>query len=296
MIKTEQLSFNLDDPTEPERSALGDLWAHAFRYRHSTAYLELMKFISRFPQYSPYNCMLLHIQNPEVTCVATPNQWKKRYDREVKQNARPLLILAPKCPVLFVYDLADTEGPELPARWHAPFKVSGKINPNIWEKTIENCVRDSIFVDTSAAYSFLHAGTAFRLRSSNRILKERPEDIFDFFIEISRDQQFPDCYAVLAHELGHIYAGHLGKREDDWWKDRHNLSHAQVELEAESISYLVCRRRGVETKSAEYLSRFVESNQTIPPVSIETILSVTYHIERMGEEIMERKKKPALPQ
>lgn len=293
MTETGQLSFDLDDPTKPERSALNDLLTQALRYRHSKEFVELMNFISRFPHYSPYNCMLLHIQNPEVTYVATPNQWQKRFKRKVCPNARPLLILAPGCPVLFVYDLVDTGGDPLPAKWQDPFKTSGKIDKKIWDKTVDNCERDCIFVDPTAAYSFLHAGTAFRLLSSNRILKERPDEAFDFLIAISRDQQFPDSYATLVHELGHIYSGHLGNRQDDWWKDRRKLSYSQVELEAESISYLVCRRRGVETKSVEYLARFAEIDQEIPPVSIETILSVTYHIERMAEEIIERKKKPS---
>lgn len=75
MTKPEQLSLNLEDPSKPERSALNELFEMAYHYRQSKAFLELMRFIRRFSQYSPLNCMLLHIQNPEVTYVATPRQW-----------------------------------------------------------------------------------------------------------------------------------------------------------------------------------------------------------------------------
>jgi hypothetical protein len=74
MKRSEQLSLNLDDPSKPERSALNELFEMAYRYRQSKAFLELMNFIKRFSQYSPFNCMLLHIQNSEVTYVATPHQ------------------------------------------------------------------------------------------------------------------------------------------------------------------------------------------------------------------------------
>ena len=293
MPRARQLRLDLDDPSAPERSALNELYLQSAKYRNSAAYYSLLRFIARFPRYSPYNCMLLHIQNPEVTYVATPSQWLKRFKREVKPNARPLLILAPRCPVLFVYDLADTEGDALPERWQNPFEAKGELDPKLWDKTITNCRRDGIFVNPTAQFSFLHAGTAYRLRSANRLLKERPGEPFDFLIEVSRNQDLPAQYATLAHELGHIYSGHLGTREGDEWENRSRLAHEQVEVEAESISYLVCSRRGIATKSEQYLAKFVDSSHQMPAISLETILKVAYHVERMAEEILpERKKKP----
>jgi hypothetical protein len=141
-------------------------------------------------------------------------------------------------------------------------------------------------VDVTANYSFLHAGTAFRLRSSSSVLKDRPTDLFDFLVEVSRDHDLASKYAILVHELGHIYSGHLGSREGDEWCDRSHLKHEQVEVEAESISYLVCRRRGITTKSEQYLAKFSNSNCQMSPISLETVLKVTYHIEQMGEKTL----------
>ncbi len=259
-----QLELNLTNPTEGDRSAINELFSKSIQYRRSPSYYELMRFISRFPKYSPYNCMLLHIQNPEVTYVATPNQWKKRFQRTIKPGARPLLILAPNCPVLFVYDLADTEGKYLPERWKDPFETRGKLDQRIWNLAVENAYQDRIYVDPEANFSFLHAGTAFRLRSSNRILKEHTDEPFDFLVKVNADQNRPSQYATLAHELGHIYSGHLGNRPDDWWKNRSHLTHQEVEIEAESISFLVCTRRGLETKSAEYLTQFANQDSELP--------------------------------
>jgi hypothetical protein len=289
MENSTQLSFNLENPYQPDRSALNGLFQKSSRYRASYAFWELMQFVARFSQYSPYNCMLLHIQNPEVTHVATPSQWWKRFHRTVKRNARPLLILAPRCPILFVYDMADTEGKPLPEHWREPFGTKGQITTNTWNRSVENCKQDQIMVRTTTQFSFLHAGTAFRLRSGNRNLPERPEEAFDFLVEVQEDPNLATQYATLTHELGHIYSGHLGKRPGDWWVDRKALSKKVVEIEAESIAYLVCQRRGIETKSAEYLAHFADERIELPPVDIERVLSVTYHIERMGEELLTKK-------
>jgi len=296
MPHAEQLPLNLDDPYAPDRSALNEMFRRSEQYRSSREYKKLMEFIARFPRYSPYNCALLFIQNPEVTYTATPNQWQKRFQRRVKPGARPLLILAPNCPVLFVYDLADTEGEALPEAWQNPFEVRGRLDHSLWQKTIENCRRDGIFVNSSANFNFLHAGTAFRLRGSNQLLPERPVQPFDFLIAISKDEDLPARYATLAHELGHIYSGHLGSREGDNWPDRRTLTRNQEEVEAESIAYLVCHRRGIATRADEYLALYFNEDCQMPEISLETILKVATRIERMAEELIPertRKNKPS---
>jgi hypothetical protein len=286
----EQLTLNLDDPYQPDRTALNGLFLDSARYKKSAEYLRLLKYIARFSQYSPYNCMLLHIQNPEATYVATPNQWKKRFNRTVKPGARPLLILAPNCPIMFVYDLVDTEGEILPSPWQDPFAVNGKLKTSVWMQTMKNCDQYGIAIDPSANMNFLHAGTAFRLRTGNQIVSSFCGEPFDFLIAINHNLDLSSQYSTLVHELGHIFSGHLGSREGDWWKDRRDLDTSAEEIEAESISYLVCMRRGLQTKSAEYLARYSANHINLPPVDVDRILSVTYWIERMGEEYLPTRK------
>jgi hypothetical protein len=64
--------------------------------------------------------------------------------------------------------------------------------------------------------------------------------------------------------LGHIHCGHLGSGEDHWWPDRRGLNRTGVEFEAESVSYIVCRRLGLETTSAQYLAGYVKENVELP--------------------------------
>ena len=58
--------------------------------------------------YSPFNAMLIHTQMPGARFVATPKRWGQHYKRTIHPGARPITILQPKGPVLFVFDVSDT--------------------------------------------------------------------------------------------------------------------------------------------------------------------------------------------
>jgi hypothetical protein len=104
------------EPWEKEvtERALDELFKATIAYRSTQSYLELMRFIARFRFYSPFNAMLIHIQRPGACFVAPPSRWERDYGRRVKPEASPLVILRPMGPVMFVFDVADTEGKELP--------------------------------------------------------------------------------------------------------------------------------------------------------------------------------------
>src|SRR5712692_3215469 len=87
------------------RTALDELFTLAGKYNSSDAYLELMKFIGRFRFYSPFNAMLIYTQMPGARFVSTPLRWRRDYRRSVKVTARPIVILQPMGPVLFVFDV-----------------------------------------------------------------------------------------------------------------------------------------------------------------------------------------------
>jgi antirestriction protein ArdC len=65
-------------------------------------------------------------------------------------------------------------------------------------------------------------------------------------------------YATIVHELAHLYCGHLGSTDVRFWPNRWALEDATMEFEAESLSFMVCARMEIETKSAEYLSGYVK--------------------------------------
>ena len=133
---------------ESTNRALDELFKNVRRYKSTKSYKELIDFISRFRFYAPYNGMLIHIQMSGAKFVAPANRWERQYGRFVKSTARPLVILQPGGPVMFVFDVADTEpqpqSKELPPEVDRPFEVfEGIVGSELW-KTIENAKRDGV--------------------------------------------------------------------------------------------------------------------------------------------------------
>jgi hypothetical protein len=110
-----------DTPAELKdtQKALDQLFTLTMQYQSSATYQELLSFVGRFRFYSPYNAMLVHVQMPGATFVASASRWLTKYSRRIKTGARPIVILQPKGPVMFVFDVSDTEGEGMRQRYRA---------------------------------------------------------------------------------------------------------------------------------------------------------------------------------
>jgi len=203
------------------RRALDDLFSHTRQYRSSKDYHDLIRFIARFRFYSPFNAMLIHVQMPGATFVAPPHRWLREYRRRIKAGARPLVILQPKGPVMFVFDVSDTEGeegsPPLPYGVTHPFEVRhGTIGGEL-KISIRNAVRDGVDVAERQAGS--QSAGEIRTVDAGRYLKfqtaVRPEPKYAriprrYEVLLNAKHSPEARYATLAHELAHLYCGHLG--------------------------------------------------------------------------------------
>ena len=203
------------------RRALDDLFRNAQQYTSSDDFRRLLKFIARFRVYSPFNTMLIHTQMTGARYVAPAYRWERDYDRRIKTGARPIAILQPMGPIMFVFDVADTEplpnAPPLPPEIERPFEVlEGKIEGEL-PQAIENCKRDGINVIESkegaqSAGSIRYAQPGNYLEVTLRLRPQpkyvRVPRLYDLVINsnLSREAR----YATLAHELAHLYCGHLG--------------------------------------------------------------------------------------
>jgi hypothetical protein len=105
--------------------------------------------------------------------------------------------------------------------------------------------------------------------------KEKP----DYRLRVNKRHDPNVQFATLAHELAHLYLGHLGA--DGYLKiaDRQQVGPAQRELEAEAVSYLVCRRNGVTSRAEQYLAAYVQQNTTVERMDLEAILRSAGPIE-----------------
>jgi hypothetical protein len=292
--------------TETVQHALDELFNLARQYRSSKSYRELIDFISRFRFYSPYNAFLIHTQMPGATFVAPAHRWAYEYGRFIKPNGHPLVILRPMGPVMFVFDVADTEpGPEarpLPREIERPFEVwRGHVGSQL-EYTIENAKRDGvrILVQNEGSQS---AGFICKLdpRKSISILQfqiSKDKDGTPIYAPIpvryslvsNENLGREAIYATMVHELAHLYCGHLGTPNEKWWPDRGGLGKEIREFEAESITYLICRRIGIDTPSDSYLSGYLREKEEIPPISLECVMKACGLIEQMGRERLKMRK------
>jgi hypothetical protein len=314
-LEPEQLSF-VDEQQELTpadhwnmdvmQGAIDELFNLACKYRTGKSFQELVDFVSRFRFYKPYNGMLLHIQRPGATFVAPTHRWAEKYGRIVKPNANPLLILQPKGPVMFVFDVADTEpGPEnrpLPPEVEKPFEVRGGKVGNQLERTIENAKRDGVRILLKKEGS-QSAGSISPLegkKSPLSLLFQTGKDkdgnpIYAtipvrYNIVLNEDLTREATYATMVHELAHLYCGHMGTPNRKWWPDRRGLAYVIREFEAESATYLLCKRLGIDNPSDQYLSCFMRQDQKVPPISLECVLKAAGLIEEMGRKRLKMRK------
>lgn len=102
-------------------------------------------------------------------------------------------------------------------------------------------------------------------------------------------------FTVLLHELAHLLCGHTGHKEIKRLKpnkrillpERQKMTLTMEELEAETVSFLVSKRMGLEPRSAEYLAGYIKNLDDLKSISYETIIKTADKID----EIFLRKKR-----
>ena len=233
--------------------------------------------MANFRDYAPFNNMLVRLQDPTCSFFATAADWKRRFDRKLKDDARPMLILAPMHPVMVVYPLDATDGPPLPDELSRMSRFEGAWKTDWLSRTIENAKRDKIAVEMKPLSSS-NSGVA-HMRYDDREGRR-------FRIVIHDRLDEPSTYGVLCHELAHIYLGHLGTNADGWWPARVSIPVRAVEFEAEAVAFVVTARIGLVGSSAEYLSRYFDGDVVPEGVSLDHIAKAAGLLERMAQQTL----------
>ncbi len=259
-----------------------NLFERSWHFRNSEEFLKFFKFISGFHHYSRYNALLVYLQNDAVTFFGGISYWKNKFNRTVIQNAKPHLILAPKGPVMLVYDIMDTHGEETPEEFlekglgRKPFDVKGLFGKKDFQLVIEK-VQDWGIDISFKSLSYFKSGEVIPGWTHNLeiVLKKKASNEINF--------------ATLIHELAHLFLGHTGhmylfkkgtKRQTVLLNRM--LSKSASELEAETVSYLVCKRLGLEKSSVEYLAAYIENEEEdLKQFEYELVVKTADKIEKM---------------
>jgi hypothetical protein len=275
--------------------AIDDLFVAARRYRTSKEFKSLIAFVRRFRKYAPFNAMLLHVQLPGASFVATASRWLSEYGRQVQATGRPLVILQPMGPVMFVFDVSDTvpvdPSVQIPDEVLHPFETRNGVAGDVLPQTIANAARDGVKVHLSREGS--QSAGWIRMAESGRFMefvtRMRPERVtvmvpVRYELVLNSNLSAAAQYATLVHELAHLYCGHLGSPSQKLWPSRRGLDKVIREFEAEAVSHLVCQRLGIDSPSDQYMAGYLEAQERLPEISLELVMKVAGDIERMGKE------------
>ena len=257
---------------------LDKLFDEVSTYRSSKDYSEILNFMRRFRKIAPFNLMLVQIQKPGSQYIATAEDWKQRFGRNPRPGARPLVILHPFGPVKFVYKLSDTEGRDFPQEMLNPFKAEGHISELELERFIKNIYLNG-FGTYSENYGTERAG---QIQVVNSFGTHNSECfMLPFAITINKNHDATTRLTTIYHELGHAYCGHLYNPAINYLPQRYGLPLQVREFEAESVCWMLCERHGIKNPSAEYLSGYLNQNEEIPNISINTVLKAVTAIEQL---------------
>jgi hypothetical protein len=270
-----------DRPGREVESTIDALIRESANYLTAAAFQEMISFMANFRDYSPFNNMLVKLQRPSCSLYATQKDWKKRFARRLKTDARPMVILAPMHPVMLVFELDSTEGPPLPQTLQEFSRFEGKWDPKRLQRTTENASTHDLIQIEPVTLSSTNSGFA-TISGARRGMKMR--------IAIHDKLDEPSRYGVLLHELAHIYLGHLRSDTDGWWPSRGDLDRRAMEVEAEAVAYIVSQRAGLQGSSSQYVSQYIKNDFALRAISLDMIAKVAGRLDEMGTRVLPKRK------
>ncbi len=264
-----------------DKHTLDRLFKRKSIYRTSEAFIKFIDRISRSSHYSRYNNMLVYAQNMAVKFFGGESFWEKKYNRTIKEDARPYVIITLGGPVMMVYDINDTDG----------ILTSEEVLEKILE--VKHSEAQDIFID------FLLKGVINTLRQWGIEVKEKPLTYIDggfairtiagkFKISLQQELSSAEKLAVLMHALAHLFLGHTGHKELSNIENSktkkllfRDISNSAKELEAESVSYLLLKGLELENRSAEYIAEYIKDEKLLMDINYELIIKVADKIDSL---------------
>lgn len=241
----------------------------------ATSVGDLLDQIASVNGHRMFNSMIIVLQRPHSTHLASPDEWRSQWSRDIRPGESPVLIMWPFSPVHFLFEVSQTlprEGaPELPLAWENPYAMTDARDSGYalhW--LTENAKNDGVVVDP-ARHGFRSAG-CIQLSRTDRVqsVQSRDGSVRNQGVRVRYEVMVNGAYSeterlvTLTHELGHLYCGHLGAMADDWWPARDVPSQAVREFEAESVSRLVFRRLAPDLSLPPHLNQYFGAGAPAP--------------------------------
>lgn len=281
----------------------------------SDKYLSYLRTMSKFHRYSTRNTVLIHLQMPEASRVAGFRAWQEKFSRHVKKGEKGIRIFAPapfkvkkemekldpdtQVPLLGKDGKPVTEEVEvtIPQFKVVPvFDVSqtdGKPLPTLAENLTGNVQQYEAFLEALKHVS--------RFPIQFEVMEPNTDGVCRFDareIAIREGMSEIQTISAVVHEMSHAElhdyeqeqeAENAGLEDGD--EPAKPKSRRSEEVEAESISYVVCQHYGIETgaNSFGYLAAWSKTRELSElKASLETIRKTAASmIDRIDEKFAE---------
>ncbi len=273
--------------------SVDDFFRRIIELKNSDLIKKYFQFLRRVPNHAPFNNTLAFMQNPDCSYYATADQWKKRFNRTVKEDVRPMVVLFPFAPVVFVYDYSDTEGNEvMPEQFIYWWRENGgALDNNIIRYTRENLEGLNIDYRKLDAKEYFAAN---KMTTGGYASSSKEGSNLDIVLHPKYSDKDIEAYGVLCHEMAHFLLGHLGevkyyKRGDTTKlpliisKDRRELSQHVKELEAELVAWIVFDGFGINKNSEAYMASWLINSNDLIGLKMSIVLTVASKIREMGK-------------
>lgn len=220
---------------------------------NSDYFKEYLKTASKFHKYSMGNQMLILSQNPKASRVASYDDWKNNFNRQVKKGAKGIKILVPvfkkvevehsgekkeeKRLVSYrvgnVFDISDTEGDAIPQFFYGlgdEYTEMYNTLTGIMQNQGINVVEENCGSAMGVSYGGL--------------------------VKIHTEQDGTNKFLTLIHEYAHELL-HKGSENS-------TLSRGLKECQAEATAYIVAGYFGLESPmSADYLRSWGNDSESL---------------------------------
>jgi hypothetical protein len=256
-----------------------------------------LTFFSKFHDYSFYNRILIFIQKPDATRVASYKKWQEKF-RQVKKGSKAINILAPITysgkddenqdddikknikgfKAVNVFDISDTE----------PIDERGNVpeTPQWWGDNTPSETADELFKYASEVASDM----GIKVTQSDAKGGEKGFAAGDH-INISSDVSGAGKLSTMIHEIAHELM-HFKTKSIFYQNDEVRSSSALKELQAESVSYVVLKHYGLPVSHhTTYLALWKANKEKIQD-NLEVISKVAqFIITKIDEEAARHEKK-----
>ena len=222
----------------------------------SEGYMEYLKFLNKFPDYSPNNQMLIFLQKPDASLVAGYHAWEEKFNRHVLKGEKGITIIAP-CKYKREVEVHNDDG---------SVKVDAQGNPERKEIEMQGFKTSTVF-DVSQT-----EGAPLPEYISD--LTDTVENFMDYFTAIEAISPVPVRFDDLTGSVHGYYSPtkqeiviKKGMSEEQTLKTLcHEVTHARLdhgskddqtdkrtkEVEAESVAFVVCNEYGLDTSSYSF--------------------------------------------